>query len=504
MTPNVINQVAAFCKKNGLLAAKSAVVAGVSGGPDSLCLLHLLVALRPRFELTLVVAHLNHQLRGAASGADAAFVQQVAAEWQLPLYLESWDVATAAKWRKQSIEETARQMRYAFLWRVAEKTGATQIAVGHHADDQIETVLMHFLRGTGLAGLRGMLPVTPVTGRRWHPDDLPLPPASPALALQPAPAIIRPLLEITRREIETYCRENKLSPREDHTNQDTSFFRNRLRHELIPYLATYNPNIREILRRSAKVIAADAQFMHEQLEIIWPSVIKTESPEMITFHLEQWLKLPLAMKRSSLRKAVSNLRHGLRNIGFHHIEDAIAIVETGGTGAKATLPQGLVLTVSYQTFVIASEEAALNMVNSEFPMLQKGQVIPLNLPGVTLLPGTSWQISATIHLAVNIDLQRVRQASPWEAYLDTEVVGTQAALRTRQPGDTFCPLGMGGQHKKINEFMINEQIPVDRRPHIPLLATNKGILWVCGSRPDEQARIRAKTTQVFHLKFYKI
>jgi tRNA(Ile)-lysidine synthase len=492
----VNHKIAEFCQKNSLLAKKAKIVIGVSGGPDSLCLLHLLLtALCNPFELTLIIAHLNHQLRGPDSQADEDFVRETAARWQLPIFVDTCNIATLATKRKQSIEETARQVRYGFLWRVAQETGANKIAVGHNADDQVETVLMHFLRGTGLAGLRGMLPQTDIASLRLHPEETPDP------SRQPSPKLIRPLLETSRAEIETYCQENKLSPCRDHSNQDTTFFRNRLRHELIPQLEAYNPNIRQVLQHTAKVVTADAQILSNHLNKTWDFVTKSKTSNKIEFDLPSWLGLPLAMKRSTLRRAVQILRHSLRDINFQHIENAIDILERGGTGTKAILPQGLMLTVGYQTFIIASENTLPYPQDLTSPQLLKDQVVKLNLPGVTPLLHTNWQLRAGLLTHPSLSQQGIKRVGRWEVYLDADIVGNEAILRSRQPGDMFCPLGMAGHRKKVNEFMINEKIPANWRNHIPLLVSKKRVLWVCGYRPDERARLRPTTQRVLHLRF---
>jgi tRNA(Ile)-lysidine synthase len=491
---DIFDKFAEFCRKFALLAEKEKIVVGVSGGADSLALLHLLNRLRTAVDLTLIIAHLNHGLRGPESIADEAFVRATATAWNLPIFVESRHVVRQAKQYKQSIEEAARQVRYTFLWQVAAQTAATKVAVGHNADDQVETVLMHFLRGSGLAGLRGMLPETDLAGLRLLPEE------GSALA-EPAPRLIRPLLELSRLEIETYCRENGLVPRQDSSNQDNTFFRNRLRHELIPYLEGYNPNIRQVIRRMAQVVTAEVETLNEGLAQAWVQVVKNESPDKIEFDLEGWLNLPLSLKRSTLRHAVQALRRGLRDIGFEHIENAIELVEKKTTGLKATLPQGLLLTVSYQSFIIAPTALPLQDQAFAGPRLAPEQIIPINLPGLTRLPDNIWQLSATLVLAEGVKPEQLKEAGPWEAFLDAEVVGRQAFLRSRRPGDRYQPIGMGGRHQKINEFMINEKIPATWRDYIPLLVAKDQVLWVCGHRPDERARIQATTRQLFHLKF---
>jgi tRNA(Ile)-lysidine synthase len=491
----ILHKVTEFCQKNSLLTQKDKVVVAVSGGPDSLCLSHLLVALSQKTELTLIIAHLNHQLRGIESQADADFVKDMAAHWQLPIFLETHNIANLAAKRKQSIEETGRQVRYAFLWRVAAKTKANTIAVGHNADDQVETILMHFLRGTGLAGLRGIMPKIEIARLRLYPEDI------PSQSLPQSPKIIRPLLEISRTEVEAYCQENKLSPRWDSSNQDTTFFRNRLRHELIPYLETYNPKIRQVLQHTAKVVAADTVILGQQMDRAWHLIVRSESSEVIEFDLKLWSGLPLALKRSILRQAVHSLRRNLRNIGFEPIKNAIAVLEKGGTGAKASLPQGLVLTVSYDTFTIASEDPIVHSIDYSGPQLPQGQILKVTLPGVTTLSDTNWQLKAKLLGREGLTHDKIKRASRWEAYLDADIVGHEAILRSRQPGDIFYPLGLAGHSKKVNEFMINEKIPAGWRNRILLFVSNNQILWICGYRPDERARVRASTQRALYLQF---
>jgi tRNA(Ile)-lysidine synthase len=446
-------------------------------------------------DLTLTVAHLDHQLRGPESQADADFVREIAARWHLPCYIEAQPVSAIAKQRKLSLEEAARQARYAFLWRVASQTNASKICVGHNADDQVETVLMHFLRGAGLNGLRGILPVINLETLRLPPEDCPADPS------RPAPSLIRPLLEIPRSEIEAYCRQNNLTPRQDHSNQDTTYFRNRLRHNLIPQLESYNPNIRQVLRHTATVVAAEAQLLTNLLDQTWAQTVRTETAEEIVFDLAGWLNLPVGLKRSTVRRAVHRLRRQLRDINFVHVENAIKVLEKGRTGSLATLPQGLVLTVSYQSFTISTEGEPSRPRPLNQPHLRQDQVVKLEIPGVTQLPFCGWQLEAEISSIGDLESHDFKQLGRWEVCLDADVVGHEAILCTRRPGNIFFPLGMAGHRKKVNEFMIDQKIPVKWRNHVPLLVAGNRILWICGYRSDERARIQAHTKQVLSLRF---
>ena len=195
------------------------------------------------------------------------------------------------------------------------------------------------------------------------------------------------------------------------------------------------------------------------------------------------------------------LRRSLRDLNFEHIETAIAIIEKGDTGTKATLPQGLLLTLGYHTIIIVSEESSPPLSPSESPHLATDQVVPLTLPGKTPLPHTGWQLSVDLLSQEDLEQKHLSLADRWEAYLDADMVGSSPVLRPRQPGDAFCPLGMNGHSQKVNEFMINQKIPANHRNRIPLLVANQQVLWVCGYRPNEHARIRPATQRVLHLKF---
>jgi tRNA(Ile)-lysidine synthetase-like protein len=375
---DVLLKVRQIIDRHGLLARGGTVVVGVSGGPDSLCLLHVLHRLREDYGIELHVAHLDHRIRAVESKDDAAFVARLAEEWGLPATIEAHDVPQLARESKLAIEEAARQARYSFLARVAQAVGAHRIAVGHNADDQTETIVMHWLRGAGLAGLRGMLPQTDLGEMRLEaawPDH-------PPLDLQ----LIRPLLEIPRAEIEAYCRQHGLQPRFDRSNLDTTYYRNRLRHELLPYLESYNPNIREVVRRSAQVIGDDYSFLQAELERIWPVVVSSESEEVITFDLECWRALSTSQQRSTLREAVHRLRRSLRNINWIHIENALLALRDKPAGTRVTLPQGLMLAIGYHDFTVADEGYVPEV---DWPLLL-AKSLPLAVPGVTELPDSDW------------------------------------------------------------------------------------------------------------------
>lgn len=485
-----------YIRRYDLLQRGDAVVVGVSGGPDSLCLLHLLHALAGEMALRLHVAHLNHGLRGAEADADAEFVAGYAAALGLPCTIGRAAVAALAEAGRLSLEEAARQARYRFLAEVARGVGAETIAVGHNADDQAETVLMHFLRGSGLSGLRGMLPKTPLGEYRLGEEA----------ALAPAAGlcyIVRPLLAIPRREIALYCAEHGLQPRFDLSNEDTTFFRNRLRHELLPILERYNPAIREILTHTAAVLAGDHQIVRSAIEDAWSRhgrVYPTPDGGEVYFDLPAWRALPLGLQRGLLRAAIHRLRANLRNINWEHIERAVWLCREGTTGQKATLAAGLEVEIGYRALRVGPEGSSPAAPDwSAGPLLVGPR--RLLVPGRTDL-GEGWraEIIAADRRALPADLTA---ADPWTAFLDACAVGAELTLRPRLPGDRFQPQGMAGHRMKLNEFMINIKLPKALRERWPLLVGAGGIAWVCGLRVAAWAAVTAHTEAVWIVKLVR-
>ncbi len=490
----LLTDVQGTIERHQLLSHGDAIVVGVSGGPDSLCLLHVLLRLREAYALRLHVAHLNHRLRGAEADADAAFVARLAEEWGLPATIEARDVAGLAQHKGLAIEEAARQARYALLARVARQWGACKIAVGHNADDQVETIVMHWLRGSGLAGLRGMLPASKLKEMRLAEEEASTNAANAQLLL------IRPLLETTRADIEAYCAKEGLEPRFDRSNLDTTYYRNRLRHELLPFLETFNPQVRQVILRAAEIIRADYALLRREAKRAWSRIAISEHQEAIVFDLEKWRTLPLSLQRSILREAIHRLRRSLRNINWVHVENAIAVLSKGHTGTRATLPRGLEVRISYDQFIVGNKGYLPPLPDQ--PWLRDVQV-PLSVPGQTALPGSDWCIVAQILKRVDLDQRVLEHAQPWQAYLDLAVTGNDLSLRTRRSGDRFWPQGLGDKPTSINSFMINAKVPQAWRDRIPLLVSPDKVLWVAGWRIDERAKVTEATRHILHLSFVK-
>ena len=483
----VLAQIRATIAEHGLFSPGDRVVVGVSGGPDSLTLLHCLRALHAELHVELHVAHLNHQLRGEASDADAQFVAWLAREWNLPATIEARDVQTLANEQHLSIEEAARHARYEFLSDVARRVGSRVIAVAHNTDDQVETLLMHFMRGAGLAGLRGMLYKTEIGDWRFGA------PTSKLQSLTSNLYLVRPLLDVTRAEIETYCKRNYLAPRVDASNTNTTFFRNRLRNEALPYLETLNPNLRQTLVRASHALTDDFDFVQRGVRSAY-AIVAREVNGVIVFDRTAWRALHPAIQRGTLRAAVQQLRGNLRNIDWTHIEDARRVALEKSAGAQATLPGGLMLSVGYTDFTIADAEHGARLPDLPLLYVDRVELFP---EGVTELPDSEWVVQTQ---TVN---HKIETTDRWTARFDSEQSKGAIYLRRRRAGDRFQPAGMVGHTQSLHEFMINEKIPRAARGLLPLLIVDEQIVWVCGWRIDERAQTTDATRAFWQVSFRK-
>jgi tRNA(Ile)-lysidine synthase len=343
-----------------------------------------------------------------------------------------------------------------------------------------------------------MLPRTPLTDYRLL-APFTQPPDQPPESL----VIIRPLLGVRRSEIEGYCASQGLAPRFDRSNLDTTYFRNRLRHELLPLLETYNPNIHARLCNTAAVVAADYELLDELRERAWREVVREELKGAIVFGRAEWRALPVALQRATLRRAAYRLRRTLRDVDFCHVEHARQIGARGETGAQATLPMGLALTVGYDTLTMGDGGDAPPLPLADEPLLWQAGPLAVRVPGRTPLPGSDWALHATSE--EEWDLPAIA-ANPdaWTAYLDADKLGGPLSLRSRRPEDRFRPQGMGGHSLKLSALMINLKIPRAQRDHVPLLVAGDEVVWVCGRRIGEGATVGPGTRRVIRLEFSRL
>ncbi len=461
------------------------LIVAVSGGPDSLALLHLLARGGLHQPDSLIVAHINHGLRPTAA-AEAAFVERIAGEWGVAFQSATIDVAALAVASGGSVEEVGRRTRYQFLNEVASAAGARLIAVGHNANDQAETVLMHFLRGAGLTGLRGMLPVAPVPG--YGP---------------PPPFLIRPLLDIAAADIRDYCHEHGLTPVMDESNQDPGYQRNRIRHELIPLLQAYNPRLQQQLNNMAAILADEETLIRSQIQEAWRRLSPSQAPGRLSFSRSAWRTLPPGLQRRLLRRATRQLLapdpdSASREISFAAVEQARAVAAAGTAGASAMLPAGVRLTVGYNNLHLT--------VRGVSPPVQGPQMpgdIPLSLPvpGSVLLTD-GWQLDADAVSDMSLT-QITANPDPWTAYIAGEGI-TELIVRGRAPGERWQPMGMAGHSISLKDYMINRKVPAVLRRRWPLVAAGDALVWVVGHQLDERWRVTGKTRQIIRLQCWPL
>jgi len=485
-----------FIQRYSLIPRKELVVVGVSGGADSVCLLHVLAKWRKGLGIKLHIAHLNHQLRGTESEADAEYVSNLAGSLGIPSTIDRQGVAAYRTERNCSIEEAARELRYAFFARVAREVGAHRIAIGHTRDDQVETILMHILRGTGITGLCGLAPCSPMA---YDSQGMFL------RAKRSNLLVIRPLLDITREETASYCQEHQLAPRIDSSNLSPSFFRNRLRLHLLPVLRQYNPSIDQALLRLADIAKEDNAFIERQASGLWGDVARQEN-NAIYLDKKQIAGLPLALQRHLLRIAVTRLAGDVRDIEASHIEAARSLLNKPAS-KRIPLPHGLICQGGYDELVIASTTKQSQLPPCPFPPLP-GE-FPLKVPGKTVFPG--WKVIASVvrervappSSRGALSTSKRTGQSNLVAHFDFHKTGTKLFVRQRRPGDRFQPLGMS-MPKKLYEFMVDAKIPRSWRGCIPIVCSPQKIIWVVGWRIDDRVKTTKVSKEILRLEFIRL
>ncbi len=443
------------------------LLAAVSGGPDSMALLHSLLALRQELELDIVGAHLDHGLRGEESAADAEFVRSAFDSLGLRCIVESADVA-AMQAAGMSPEEAAREARYEFLARSATACGAWAVALGHTADDQAETVLMNIIRGAGLSGLRGM---SALTVMRRGGAEL---------------RLLRPLLRLGREDAAAYCEVLKLSPRLDRTNLSPTYTRNRIRMELMPALESYNPAVRDSLLRLSHSASIDLAYLESEAATAWERAALEEDGS-VRLRLDAFSAIPDTVARRVLRRAVRSVKGDLKDVESNHVED-MARLMAGGAGTRLDLPGGVSFEVGYEAATIAAGKTA--------PCVSGIEDFELQVPGRT--ESGSWIVDARC-----VERGKARlSARPdgMAASLDFEQAGLPLTVRGRAPGDRFQPLGMAGS-KSLKDFLSDSRVPRQERDVTPLVVSPKGIVWVVGRRIAHWARVTEGTTSVLEIAF---
>ncbi len=495
MSDNLATQVQAALEQLNLLRENAIIVVAVSGGPDSLGLLHMLWQLRDEGGPALHIAHLDHGFRGEQSAAEARYVAQIANDWGIAATIETYDVRSIALARRQNNHVAARSVRYAFLARVALRERADAVAVAHQADDQAETVLLHLLHGTGLAGLRGMRVWTP-----W-PEWVPCEVQSETPAGQPAdlPGLVRPLLHTARSLIEDYCVAHHLSPNRDPSNESPDYTRSRVRSDLMPVLTRFNPQIVATLGRMARIFTDDYEYIQSQLDVHWPT-LADERGDRVEFQRAVWSQLPLTLQRYALRRAAVLLTDA-DELSYDQVE-AGRMAAAREAGVQHHLGCGLGVRIESEVLVIASLETLRQMANAvnqtdAVPQLNT-ETLALRVPGVTPI-NAKWSVVTTFEPPAETATE-IASAWRWHIALDADRIDGPLFLRCRRPGDRFRPAGGAGS-RLLQDFFVDHKVPRTLRARWPLVTAPNQIVWVAGLRADESCAPGPHTRRTLWIAF---
>jgi tRNA(Ile)-lysidine synthase len=428
-----------------------------------MALLLALFHLRSVYNMALVVAHVNHRLRGEEAEHDALFVEQQAARLGLPFHQTCIDVKGLQQRSGLSVQQAARQLRYHFLHALYQALQATRIALGHTADDQAETLLMRLVRGSGPAGLAGI----------------------PAVRLP----YIRPLITVSRRAIDAYLQSEHCPWVEDSSNAHTEYFRNRVRLDLLPKLQQYNPQIVRRLNELADMLRADNQVLEQQVDEWALQTLAWQGPSKVEICCRLFGLAPVAIQRRLLRRVIEALAASPEMVGFRHIERLRQCILSSDQEQPWSLPHEIGLERRTETILLwsTSRITALPGILA-LPVPGKVDLVPLNM---RLMADV---IDKPCHLG--------RIAPQW-ALLDLDRIMCPLQVRFRQPGDRFYPLGAPGA-KKLRDFFIATRIPRAERPYVPLVVSHGEIVWVVGYRIAEPFKLRPETNRVLRLQCWTL
>lgn len=435
-----------------MLEPGDAVLVGVSGGADSVALLHVLHSLRERYGISLTVAHFNHGLRGSESDRDEQFVRQVADRLGVPLVVER--NSDPLDRDSGNIEERARLKRYEFFHRSAEERGSGKIALGHTANDQAETVLLWLLRGTGRKGLGGMPPVRE--------------------------GIVRPFIDTERSDIVEYLTEGGIAWVEDGSNQEPAFTRNRIRHRLIPQIQEeFEPQVVPLLSSTAELLRDEESWLEQITQTHFQALAKEADGERVAFAIDTLASLPKALQRRLTRYALESVQGSLRKIGRDHVEAVLALIYSDSPHAEVCLPGGLGARREYgmlQVGKIEKEEVSFCYSFDELP----AEVAISEIGRTISFEVLDWTPGCTV--------PRTAQ----DVVIDRETVNFPLVIRSMKQGDRFNPLGVEGS-KKIKDFFIDQKVPYEKRHKVPIVAFGSVIAWVAGYRIDDRTRVTDRT-----------
>jgi len=453
----VLPKVKKIIEKYGMISPGDKVLVAVSGGPDSICLLHILDRLARKMNLSLHIAHINHGIRKRESKREARFVSDLADRMGIPINVKSLDVPSYARRKKLTVEEAARDLRYKVFESLAKKLGAKRIALGHTASDQVETVLMHLLRGSGPQGLSGISPVRK----------------------SGTTSIIRPLIEISREEILDYLKKNNLAFCLDSSNRRIEYFRNKIRLKLLPFLReNYNENIDDALLRLSEILKEENAYWDRVVERVFHKIVSLESGKILV-DFRKFLRYNVAVQRRVLYRLFGGI------VSLRQIEAIRSLAHKRTQGETSYLGK---------RFSVRKEGNFLRF--STFPERRfKKLNFPIRVPGKNEIEGLNLTVNTRI-----VDFHPISDGETNTAYFDVDKINLkELMLRNRREGDRFRPFGLRGT-KKLSDFFIDTKIARHLRDQVPLLVEGDDILWVVGFRRADKARITEDTRRILEVQ----
>jgi len=462
---NLRQQVQGAIHRYQMLQAGERVLVAVSGGPDSVGLLHLLCGLSDELGIELAVAHLNHQLRGEQADQDEAYVRRLCVDWNVPCYVAGENVGEQARQKGLSLEEAGRCARYEYFSTLAVQGGFARVALGHTATDRVETLLINLLRGSGLHGLRSIPPVRGI--------------------------FIRPLIASRREAIAEYCDQQSLDPRCDESNLDPSdFLRNRIRLQLLPLLGEeYSKDPYESLLRVIRAAEEEIDWTEPLVDREFEQVASVGTNE-VKFDRQRLSELPAGLQQRLLRRAIVELSGAATDVGEVHYDAVRKLVVGGQTGAQMYLPGKVLARIGYTEVELICGEAAQRQSQGN-----ESWCYELAVPGTVEIP----QVGTVVAQPVTERPSELGDVAGTHIIVDADAAGPTLCVRNWQPGDCMQPLGMVG-HKKLQDVFVDEKIPQQQRNHIPLVVDSQGrIIWVVGLRMGEQFRVAEDTTKLLKL-----
>jgi tRNA(Ile)-lysidine synthase len=471
MEARFVQEMHRFISQHTMIEDGETVLVAVSGGADSLALLYGLHALHTHLNCHLHVVHLDHGLRHD-SAADAEFVSEHAKRLGLPFTGHAVELPHLIKQWKLSVEAAGRRARYEFYESVCAQIGATKVALGHHRDDIAETVLMNLLRGTGSDGLKGIAPIR--DGK-----------------------FLRPLAAFTRQEIEAFLKSIDLLPRQDSTNTDKRYLRNRIRHELIPLLEQdYNPNIKTGLSRTTEILSAESEYLEAiAREAFEACRLPSSQSTCVVLDRKKFLQNHFALQRRILRHSITEIFGQIDDFYFEHYQAILGLINRDKPNAVLALPNTIQFRRAYEQLIF--EKTPIEKT----PIEVEDFVHPLNVPGKTFIPALNTEITAYLYNMPSDDLPSLPDGT-FEAILDYSEIQLPLIVRNRRQGDRFQPHGMQGT-KKIKDFFIDTKVPGSERDRIPMIVCGDEILWVIGFTTNERYKIHPQTQRCLHLYYGK-